>query len=168
LFSGGDVFEEALSERLARLHSFALFIACDDARLAEDLLIRAVGHAFERYLKGTSPGHALDRSLIEEAAPWREKRVSDASPTLERVSASRLTIQDGEAGALRRAAAAMPPLARVAVWLVVVERRTYAETERLLNVDRDELVRLLSWRDRMLLAVIRDRTSGNGPAARAH
>lgn len=168
MFSGGDVFEEALSERLARLHAFALFIACDDARLAEDLLTRAVGHAFERYLKGTSPGHALDRSLIEEAAPWREKSVARASPTLESVSTSRLAIQDAEAGALRRAAAAMPPLARVAVRLVVVERRTYVETERLLGVNRDELVRLLSWRDRMILAVIGDRTSGNGPASRAH
>lgn len=150
MFDSEDVFEEVLGKHLSRLHAFALFVACDRRVDAETLLSRAVAGAFEHYLDGLEPAHALDRAMMNEALASSEPRGTPRPDPPAFTPAAMLLIGRIDSGSLRRAAARVPAAARVAIWLVVVERRSYAEVAKLLGLDRETLCALLEWRDTMI------------------
>ncbi|MGH7502446.1 MAG: RNA polymerase sigma factor [Longimicrobiales bacterium] len=153
-------FEEVLSRQLASLHAFALFLACDREDLAEDLLARAVSHAFEACLRGAEPAIALERGLVEEALTGRGKSTPPGQALPLRVTTlDRVRLRSVSPSCLRRAATRIPPDARAAIWLVVVDRRTYADAARLLGVDASTVESLLAWRDPLIRFALDDPAS---------
>jgi DNA-directed RNA polymerase specialized sigma24 family protein len=149
-FDSGFVFEEVLSRRLTGLYGFALFVTGGRPDRAEALLLDVVERAFERHLDGEDAAAALDRSLVTEAVRAPEPVTSSSNYQFRPTPGDLRTIPSIEPAMLRRATLKIPLPARVAIWLVVVERRTYTEVGDLLGVDRDGLCTLLAWRDAMV------------------
>lgn len=150
MFDSRDTFEEVLSQRLAGMYGFALFVAGDEAHRAQALLVASVEEAFAHHLDGEDAATALDRAFLDQAMRSPEPRTLVYPPSLVPSPGARRTMVALSPSALRRAASRLPIAARLAIWMVMVERRTYADTARLLEVDLDHLSRLLEWRDSMI------------------
>jgi DNA-directed RNA polymerase specialized sigma24 family protein len=163
----GFVFEEVLGRRLPGIYAFALFVTGDRGDRAETLLIATVEQAFERHLGGEDASDALDRSFVTEAwripGPRATRPIQPLRPTTQDLRA----ITSLEPAALRQAALRVPVPARLAIWLVVVERRSYAEVTRILGVDRDTLSDLLAWRDAMIGLALAETRGSDGHASTA-
>ncbi len=156
----GLAFEEVLSRRLSSLFAFALFLAGDREDVAGELLTRAVGRAFEACLRGVEPVAALQVALVAEAVTTRGPSSSADRARPVRVTAlDRVRLGSVSPSRLRQAAARIPPEARAAIWLVVVERRTYADAARLLGTDESTLSSLLAWRDPLIRFALDDPAS---------
>lgn len=109
-------FEQAVDEELDGLYAGALFLTGDDPASAESLLVGSVVAAARR--AAHDPARPNPGRLL-------------------RAELARAALGAGESrlGAGR---------ARVALWLVAVERWTYADAAAVLDVERDELRALLS------------------------
>jgi DNA-directed RNA polymerase specialized sigma24 family protein len=145
-------FEELVGRDLDSLYRGALFLAGGQETDAEDLLSSTLREAFHAYRSaGVSSA---------EAENWLEGRLVMRAL----VELDGLSLQGtAPKRALYRGAAEIPLRARVALWLVLMRRWSYAATAERLQVDRDGLRELLSYRERLALAIEPlTRTAGNG------
>lgn len=152
------------AKELDGLWQAATFLQCGDAEEAETLLVSAMASAARRHAANppAPPSVPLEPHLIrvfldgvpsgpEEAvvrpgvsrsqtavAPGREIPPNRPAADVERQI---------PVAALHAAAAAIPPWARAAIWLVLIRRWSYDDTASLLGVDRDDLRELLRFQD---------------------
>ncbi|MEQ9400347.1 MAG: hypothetical protein RJQ04_14390 [Longimicrobiales bacterium] len=109
-------FEERVDEELDGLYAGALFLSHDDPAAAESLLVGSVVAAARRWAH-------------QPARPDLGRRL--------RAELARAALRPGDAGLGSHPA-------RVALWLVAVERWSYADAAAVLGVERDVLRGLLS------------------------
>jgi DNA-directed RNA polymerase specialized sigma24 family protein len=147
-------FEELAGSELDALYQGALFLSGGDRSGAERLLVEAVTLAFRERVADTE---------IVDARRWLEARLARAflravqegpktlpADTVRRISLDSDTFDLLDADALYDAAASLPPGPRVALWLVLLRRWSYADAARILGVDEEELRVLLGYRDVLL------------------
>lgn len=152
-------FEEFTAGEIDGLYHGALFLTGGDTGEAEDLLLLTLTGAF-RASRGGEVDSASTRRLEGRLARdfLSTSAVVSAGPFLERVSASR--VAPGRNGGkvtaevLHKAAGELPETARVALWLVLFRRWSYAEAANILEVDREGIRALLLYRQVLLSAVL--------------
>jgi DNA-directed RNA polymerase specialized sigma24 family protein len=168
----GETFEQLVSSRLSALYAGARFLAAGSEGAAEELLADGLVKASSRFGTWAWDPAGLERALVEEAvAGWRGALPGwkDTQPApLPDALANQLPpavdvaamLESAPIDSFYRAAVALPPRARAAIWLVVLERWTYDDVAKLLKVDREELLHLLSWRQVLLDSVLADTRMG--------
>ncbi|HUF68190.1 MAG TPA: hypothetical protein VMM79_06000 [Longimicrobiales bacterium] len=157
MFDTGPVFEDVLSRRLGSMHAFALFMACGHEEYAEEIMTRAVLRALEEHLLGEQPDRSLERAILADVVTDTPPAALPTGPSATPVQpADRHRLRLVSPACLRRAAERIPARARAAIWLVMVERRSYNETADLLGIDLDAIASLLEWRDVLMRAALDD------------
>jgi hypothetical protein len=129
-----QAFEELAGRKIDDLFSGSLLLSGGHEDAAEELLVWTVRRAFHAFARGDSDG---------EVERWLEARLArDFLEIFGRLG------WDGDriGSALFRAMDRIPPRARVALWLLLLRRWSYADVEDLLGGERGELEALLSHR----------------------
>lgn len=143
-------FEEQTAAELDGLYQGALFLTAGDARRAEVVLVEAVTSSFRDPAHPAEP-EAFRRQLEARLANVFLRRSRNRRPRRldhPRLARARTPTLGGlEPEELHRAAASVPPPGRVALWLVLFRRWSYADAAECMGVDRAQLVDLLRYRD---------------------
>lgn len=127
-------FEELAGQKIDGLFRGSLFLTGGRPAAAEELLLWTVQRAFHAFRRGESD---------EDFERWLDARL--AQEFLEVVG--RLGTEGEQLESeLYRAAADVPPRARVALWLVLLRRWRYEEASELLGGTQDDLRELLAHR----------------------
>lgn len=163
-------FEELATGELDGLYQGALFLSAGDEDQAESLLTDMLARSFQafgtadsvdditRWLEGKLVLTFLDRGLERLEAPKAASRMP------ERLDPSVFDALD--ARGLHAAAAAVPALARVALWLVLLRRWAYDEASEVLGLGRDGLQDLLRHRHTLMAAILGGTRGGVGRGRR--
>jgi DNA-directed RNA polymerase specialized sigma24 family protein len=163
-------FEELATQEIDGLYQGALFLTAGDEGEAEQLLIDTLGRSFHqfaasdtvedirRWLEGRLVSTFLEHRVgIEEPAPRRNR------PSGQPGAKAAFGALDGKA--LHLAAATVPWGARVALWLVLLQRWSYADASAAMGVSSDVLRNLLEYRHTLMGAILGSNT-GNAGARR--
>ena len=150
-------FEELTGEGLDTLYQGALFLTGGHREGAEHLLVEALTVAY-RHSRGAENPTAvgwLEARLISAflAGASRPDTVLLPSSGAEGLDSSALDEIGPEAMFL--AAGTLPPLSRAALWLVLVQRWSYADAADALAITTERLRELLRYRDALLEAMLR-------------
>lgn len=155
--------EELVIEELDVLYQGALFLSAGDPHRA-DALLRDT--AVAAYRAGARQGRLVGPRPLESLMVRRFREMHGPS---ERESAAARRDRPPlawrgslEPDALFRAAGAVPPEPRTALWLVLIRRWSYDDAARLLQVDSHGLKGLLAYRDAFMSAAV-----GASPRTRA-
>lgn len=152
-------FEEHAAEALDELYQGALFLRGGCAAGAERLVVRALTHAFEQHSVVTR-AEPVDRWLTRTLALTYLKRDGGDGPLGPRPSDSGSTalrtFDDVDPNRLHLAAAALPPMARALIWLVVFQRWCPRDAAGALAVEPARVERALSYRDTLVAALDAD------------
>ncbi|MBI4408572.1 MAG: hypothetical protein HY561_02610 [Gemmatimonadetes bacterium] len=163
-------YEELVAAEISGLYQGGLWLSAGDEGAAEDLVLATVvrglgpfaalpaAHDPARWLEGR-----LAREFADRHGSGAQARVAAAPTSLSPAALERLRAIDAQA--LHRAAALLPPAARAALWLVVLRRWRYADAAAALGIDVEELKRLLSYRQALLVALLRGGAAGASGAA---
>lgn len=163
-------FEELASDELDALYQGALFLSGGSAQGAERLLVESVTLAFEEHTRDSDIA-SVERWLEARLVRSFLRHVTEDLPPLPPETAKRLTLDastfdDLGSQELFDAAAALPPLPRAALWLVLLRRWSYQDTADALGVRLEQVSPLLGYRDVLIQAMVgsrrRARQTGNG------
>jgi DNA-directed RNA polymerase specialized sigma24 family protein len=150
-------FEELTGEGLDTLYQGALFLTGGHREDAEHLLVEALTLAYRKSRGAEDP----------VAARWLEARLIRAflagasGPDTVAPSASGAAGLDSSVlegigpEAMFLAAGTLPPMSRAALWLVLVQRWSYADAADALDITTERLRELLRYRDALLEALLR-------------
>lgn len=137
-------FEEVVGAELDGLWAGALFLLAGDEdrarRLVEATLVRAAAVFVCRSRDGAHGAWLMDRMVRAFLA---EEAVDEGSVPPPERRRGRRSGSSSPPDPLHQAAGAAPPPARAALWLVLFRRRSYADAQDVLGVERAELVTLL-------------------------
>lgn len=169
-----QTFEELAGRHIDGLYHGALFLHAGDEPPADDLVLWTLTSAFQEFRK-IGAGVALERWLEGRLVEvFLARSVSGSADAPERADfsngdGSATDFSENFAGSLEidhealfRAAAAMPPLARAAIWLVLFRRWSYGEASTVLETGVEGLKDLLRYRQVLLTAVVRASADRNG------
>ncbi len=146
-----QTFEELVGRELDLLYRGALFLTGGGEAAAEDLLVDTLRGAFHTYRSAHVAEGDSQRWLEGCLAQKALILLKGAGPPGTTVSK------------LYDAAADMPIGPRVAIWLVLMRRWSYAAAADRLQVDREGLRELLKHRQRLVAAIEPlSRSAGNG------
>lgn len=158
-----ETFEEIVGRRLPGLYAAARFVAAGDDQVAEELLSDALATAFSRHGTWEWDPTGLECALVDEVLRrWRlgippagkrtpgTPRGGRNGPRIPPPSVANDVLAGVDITHFNRSARSLPLRARVAIWLVSLERWRYDEAAKALGVERDELLELLAWRDTLL------------------
>ncbi len=155
-------FEELVSREIDGLYHGALFLNGGDPDEAEHLLMQAMGSAFHDFDEvGTAGGGQqwLEERLARTFVASRlESESSSSAATTSGAPASPASSSD----ALYTAARDVPHLARVALWLVLLQRWPHARARETLRIDEGELRALLRYRHALVAQLWSDGRSRDG------
>jgi DNA-directed RNA polymerase specialized sigma24 family protein len=169
-----QTFEELAGRHIDGLYHGALFLHAGDEPPADDLVLWTLTSAFQEFRQigaRVALEHWLEGRLVEV---FLARRASGSADAPERGNfsggdGSATDFSENSAGsveidheALFRAAAAMPPLARAAIWLVLFRRWSYGEASTVLETGVEGLKDLLRYREVLLTAVVRASADRNG------
>lgn len=162
-------FEELIERGLGQLYSAALFMSGGVEPRAEDRVVEALAEAASHWL---TPSEAGGLSWLEERVVLlcvereRQGRASRSGPAAASVGAlDPAALPNVSRDRFYRAAAELPPPARAAVWLVMFRRRPYADVAALLNISRDELRDMLTYRETLISVLLSDWRDARGGEA---
>jgi DNA-directed RNA polymerase specialized sigma24 family protein len=147
-------FEELAATELDALYQGALFLRAGDPGEAELLLIEAVAQAFKK--RAMQPASAsmqrwLERCLVQALLRQESDSVGTPSPATSSAGHREApSVGDVSPGQLYAAAEPIPPLARAALWLVILRRWTYADATDAVGVETHDIHLLLSHRETLL------------------
>lgn len=137
-------FEEVAGAELDGLWAGALFLLAGDEdrarRLVETTLVRAAA-VFVCRARDEAPGAWLMDRMVR--AFLAEDAVDGGSPPYPERGRDRGLDSSPPPDPLHQAAGVTPPPARAALWLVLFRRRSYADAQDVLGVERAELATLL-------------------------
>ena len=153
-------FEELVLREIDSLYHGALFLSGGDPAEAESLLVRAVGSAFHAEI-GTAAGsqHWLEERLVHTFVTNRSASGSTLPPvTGPNVQAPPVL----SSGQLCAAAHDVPPVARAALWLVLLRRWPHQRAREALRIDQGELRVLLQYRHALVADLLADHGAGAG------
>ena len=152
-------FEEFAAGEIDGLYHGALFLTGGDTGEAEDLLLLTITGAFRASRGGevdSASTRRLEERLVRDSLSSGKVVSSGQSP--ERIVARRAAPRRKGAKVntevLNRAAGELPGTARVALWLVLFRRWSYAGAANILEVDREGIRGLLLYRQVLLSAVL--------------
>lgn len=153
-----DDFEDTVQRHLSRLYSAALFMCGGAESTAQDRVVEALGRSASEWLGPFQPDAStwLEERVVlrclecEGRQPARARPIQSSLPR-----AVPLGLREMDRARLYAAAAALPPTARAAVWLVMFSRRPYAEVADVLDISRDALCQLLAHRDALIASLLR-------------
>jgi len=150
-------FEELASQELDELYQGALFLRAGDRTGAEELLVDTLTEAARDFAQA---------SAATAIRPWLEGRLARtylAAPVEDAAGpAGPPPAWAPETARLLEAAAELPALPRVALWLVLLRRWSYADASEALGVDGARMAELLAYRDILFAAVMGGRGRGTG------
>lgn len=158
-----ETFEELVSRRLPGLYAAARFLAAGEDRVAEDLLADALAAAYSRHGTWAWDRTGLECALVDEVLHrWRmgippagrgetvDPKSRRDPPWLPPADLANEVLADVDLTRFNRSARHLPVRARLAIWLVSLERWRYDAAADALGVEREELLDLLAWRDALL------------------
>ncbi len=159
-----ETLEEFSGRHIDGLYHGALFLNGGEELSAEDLVLWTLTGAFQEFRQleeGSATERWIERKLVEvflaRTVPGDDESTdgvgSSADGAVTRGPSSGAMEIDPEA--LFGAAAKMPPLARAAIWLVVVRRWSYGEASSVLGTDVEGLKDLLRYRQVLVTALVR-------------
>ncbi len=158
--------EELVIEELDTLYRGALFLSAGDRGNADELLHDT---AIAAYRSGARDGKLVGSQPLERMMIrcFREQNAPGVVPLKQAKRGSPPSGWDGNLtpSALFRAAGAVPPAARAALWLVVIRRWSYEDAATLLGIDQEGLKALLAYRDAFMSAAMRSSTVRHGRKA---
>ncbi|MDT8340539.1 MAG: hypothetical protein RQ751_03420 [Longimicrobiales bacterium] len=156
--------EELVMDELDVLYQGALFLSGGSRRSAESLIDETAVAAYHAGVAsaGELEPNPLERLLIRRFVAVSDGSGGDAAPAVKDARRGE-SVGPISAEGLYRAAGAVPPLARAALWLVLIRRWSYEAAAALLGVDVEGLKRLLAYRDAFMSAVM---SSGGAEARR--
>ena len=162
-------FEEMAGPELNHLYTGALFLAAGDVDVAEDLLVDTLTGAYVRAtgVPADQPRRWLEGELVSTFCGGIDGSAVHAPRPIARPMVAEF-LDDVGADALFAAAGGVPPRARAALWLVMLQRWEYAEAAKALDVDRSRLLELLRHRDTLVAAVMRGGANRPSSARRIH
>jgi len=157
-------FEELAAEEMDALYQGALFLCGGNPRAAEIVLVDTLTLAFrdhEREPDAPPIQHWLEGRMVRA---FVRRTASGPPPLPPSGPRNRPSGRVGRIGTetLFKAAAAVPPWPRAAIWLVLLRRWGYQEAAAVLGVARDVLRDLLRYRDHMMSIVLRSSGRRNG------
>jgi DNA-directed RNA polymerase specialized sigma24 family protein len=149
-------FEELAGSQLDSLYQAALFLTGGDANETERLLVETLTHAFGEFSSHEQAGiedgtRWLEVRLIQTfIGPDEEEPLPQLPDSTERPELGEMTLPPLESDVLFTAAASIPRLARAALWLVLLRRRSYGDAMEVMAIDSRSLASLLAYRDLLL------------------
>jgi DNA-directed RNA polymerase specialized sigma24 family protein len=150
-------FEELTGEGLDTLYQGALFLTGGHREDAEHLLVEALTLAY-RQSRGEEDPIAL-RWLEARLVRAFLGRASDsdtvAPPASGAAGLDSSVLEEIGPEAMFLAAGTLPPMSRAALWLVLVQRWSYADAADAVDITTERLRDLLRYRDALLEALLR-------------
>jgi DNA-directed RNA polymerase specialized sigma24 family protein len=149
-------FEELAGGELDSLYQGALFLTGGDSHGTERLLVETLTQAFGAFSSPEWTDDETDTEWLEARlvqtfmGPDREQPLPHLPEGRKRVELGEMIFPSLGTDVLFAAAASVPPLARAALWLVLLRRRSYADAMEVMTIDSQTLASLLSYRDLLL------------------
>lgn len=155
-------FEERVSEELDALYAGAVFLCGGEGPRARDLVVDAVRLASREYSDQRRPDSFTQWMEGMLVRPLLQADVTEADGRrvvpLETSHAD--AVLDFRWSDVVDAAAGMPTSARVAIWLVVLRRWSYEQTQAVMGIGREALRQLLGFRSQLSRAAAADGDDG--------
>jgi DNA-directed RNA polymerase specialized sigma24 family protein len=149
-------FEELAGSELDSLYQGALFLTGGDSHETERLLVETLTQAFGAFSSPEWTDSESDTGWLEARlvqtfmSPHKEEPTPHLPDGPKGVGLGELIVPSLGTDVLFAAAASLPRLARAALWLVLLRRRSYADAMEVMAIDSHSLASLLSYRDLLL------------------
>lgn len=160
-------FEEQAAAELDALYQGALFLQAGDEEATERLVVGVLTRAFHK--RSPSPGDGdRTRWLEGELARGFVTSVRDGGGSHRGSRTGGGAGIDGlpvETAVLLRAASQVPPVPRAVLWLVLFRRWSYQDAAGSLDLTREQVRNLLSWRSVLADALLAPGIRRNGTEA---
>jgi DNA-directed RNA polymerase specialized sigma24 family protein len=150
-------FEELTGEGLDTLYQGALFLTAGHREDAERLLVEALTLAYRQSRGAEDPVAArwLEARLIRAFLAGASGSETGAPPARGAVGLDSSALDGMGPEAMFLAAGSLPPMSRAVLWLLLVQRWSYADAADALDITTERLRDLLPYRDALLEALLR-------------